>query len=257
GKLVLLVIRNFSGPEKLVLDWINKVVDVQVDQRRNIRMEDSGKMVQSGWSAGSRSKSAFNWVRNILSKALSAEQVASSNFQASSAFALFWNMARNRLPAEVLADFNNWLSTGIYRMNSAQPHSERGDYGILEGPSQVFIHDAEMAPPGGVFARNYSRPVHKETQPHTWAASWTTDRNGGPEMGVHFILALWGIKVEAAKDTFIVWNPHEEHGTTLPNVAPGADSSLLAAITKGMAIVTSARIMGVWDKYINQEWSEE
>ncbi|EMD31660.1 hypothetical protein CERSUDRAFT_119471 [Gelatoporia subvermispora B] len=270
-RLVMLVIRNFCEHDP-VLDWVDTTIKEQVDHRTNIRKEDTGSLAQVGWSAGSRSAPKFNWVRNLKSKSLAWEQVRSLDFRASSVFALLWNMAQNRLPEEVRQDFKAWLETsGIHRMTRETPGEEKGCYGIYDDPMRLLFRDVPMAPPGGVCAFNYSRPIHDEVQPHKWAFSWTTSRAAGfpdrPELncreldGLHFILACYGIKVKAARDTLVVWVPRDEHGTSLPNIAPifldPKQTANVPALQQGAAIVTSPRLMGVWHKYEKQVWSQE
>ena len=119
-------------------------------------MEDTGKLVQMGWSAGSRSAPHFDWARNITASHLSNSEIATSNKEASSLFAYTWQMMRNILPAEVVADFNNYIEkSGLPRMNGN---------GQMDATYQVFVDgkpfsfsNVELAPPGAVIAENYSR----------------------------------------------------------------------------------------------------
>jgi hypothetical protein len=79
----------------------------------------------------------------------------------SSAFALIWNMVRSRLPQEILDDFDKFTaSTNIKRMDAnGLMTDERGGnfYSIVIGEDQFDFHGAELAPPSGVFGKNYSR----------------------------------------------------------------------------------------------------
>ena len=80
----------------------------------------------------------------------------------SSAFALVWNMIRQRLPEEVISDFDAFTSAaGIKRMdgNGLMVDEEgRSFYQVAVGEAGDFeFHDVELAPPTGVFGENYSR----------------------------------------------------------------------------------------------------
>ncbi|KAF9060280.1 hypothetical protein BDP27DRAFT_1237066 [Rhodocollybia butyracea] len=103
----------------------------------------------------------------------------------------------------------------------------------------LTFHDADLAPPSGVFARNYTRAVHKENQPHDWSVSWTTFRDDRRnDMGGHFYIAEYGICIQASSNKAVFWKPSDWHGTSLPMLEPDAkgDGPLLQS---GLAIVTS------------------
>lgn len=107
----------------------------------------------------------FDWVKNLKSPSVPQCIRDEENKVGSSAFALFWNMVRTVAPNEVLDDFDDFLHTlGIRRMDGGgvMPHdieTGRGDY-TIEIPNFSFtFHGAELAPPGGVCARNYARYV--------------------------------------------------------------------------------------------------
>lgn len=78
-----------------------------------------------------------------------------------SAFAIVWNMIHSRLPQEILADFNQFtVATGIKRMdgNGCMADKEgRTVYSVEIGGEKFDFHGAELAPPTGVFGKNYAR----------------------------------------------------------------------------------------------------
>lgn len=109
-----------------------------------------------GWSAGSRSSPHFDWVRNITAN-LSKAEIEASNKDASSLFALTWQMMRNIIPPEVVADVDEFVAaSGIPRMNGNGQLPE-GVYEVLIGGVTFPFHKVELAPPGGVIGQNYSR----------------------------------------------------------------------------------------------------
>ncbi len=110
-----------------------------------------------GWSAGSRSSPHFDWVRNITATHLSESEVNTANREASSLFALAWQMMQSILPPEIVADFNNFVEAkGVPRMDG-NGQLENGTYEVLIDGSTFTFCNVELAPPGGVICQNYSR----------------------------------------------------------------------------------------------------
>ena len=117
-----------------------------------------------GYSAGPRSKPCFGWAKNLLSRNRTKEEIEGLDYETSSVFTLFWNMCKHRLPAGIIDDIEDYMAeTGIRRMDgnglmaSAQDPS-KGDFIVSAGDAVQFkICEADLAPPTGVFAANYSR----------------------------------------------------------------------------------------------------
>lgn len=79
----------------------------------------------------------------------------------SAAFALVWNMICSRLPAHIVADFQEFIDKNHLRGmdGNGRVGQSKGDtvYDI-EVESGVFsFHKAKLAPPMGLVAQNYSR----------------------------------------------------------------------------------------------------
>ncbi|KAH7920021.1 hypothetical protein BV22DRAFT_986498, partial [Leucogyrophana mollusca] len=247
NEIVAVVIRDFCGHPG-VLEWVDEV----------LQLEDAGKLAQIGYSAGSRSKPKFSWVKNLLSQALSPEFVEGLDCSSSSAFALFWNMCRSILPPEIISDFNDYLAANnMCRMDtSIQNDSKFGKYAVGAGDNDFYaFHCAEMAPPTGVFACNYARATHNENQPHKYALAMTTGRVGKPGDGGHFYICKYGICIESAANTLVAWIPKHVHGTSLQRRDPNDDAPEFRQT--GLAIVTSSRIVRVWKKYLSEEITRE
>lgn len=177
GKIVGCVIRDFC-PEKKVWKGVDEIVMAGVGAKKDIRvsssinlaalaliswqLDDCGKIVLTGWSAGARNRTAFAWTKNNPPD-MPKEKAAQQEYEISSIFALFWNIARNRLPGEILEDFDAFLS-GICRMDSSsqaiQPDSpSQGKYTIKIAGQPFDFHTGELAPPAGILAKNYTRQV--------------------------------------------------------------------------------------------------
>jgi hypothetical protein len=178
GELVGLIIRNFC-PDSDIVSWVENVIAETLPKRKNIRvsvdifslqktnygwqMEDPGKLVQLGYSAGARSQPSFHWVRNIVLRNLDAAEIADNDRKTSSVFAFAWQLMRNRLPPEIMQDFDVFLqSSQLKRMDGngsmCQSHGDiQGTYEVSIGRKVFDFCQAELAPPAGVFGTNYSR----------------------------------------------------------------------------------------------------
>lgn len=87
--------------------------------------------------------------------------------------------------------------------------------------------------------------------------SWTTVRESehGGDGGGHFFIADYGIKVCAAKDTVVVWEPTGWHGTSLAHCDPEAEGS--GFYQAGLAIVTPPSLTDLWRRIQKGELSAE
>jgi hypothetical protein len=101
-------------------------------------------------------------VKNILSKR-SDDFVDALDRKTAHAYSLFWMLIRRKLPDELSDDLVTWMAeTGIYRMNKevVQGLREKSDTGEIEldiGGNSFNFQWAELAPPSGAMAANYSR----------------------------------------------------------------------------------------------------
>lgn len=86
--------------------------------------------------------------------------------------------------------------------------------------------------------------IHNETQPHKYAASWTTSRTLGSNEGMHFYIAQYGLRIKQAANTLVIWRPRDMHGTSLPDRTPAAMQA--GTMQAGLAFVTSNRLMTQW-----------
>ncbi|KAI1784793.1 hypothetical protein LXA43DRAFT_1100986 [Ganoderma leucocontextum] len=252
--IVAVVLRNMVGEEDDLqsgfISWAVKTVKDGITGRRSIRLEDPGQMIQAGYSAGARSKPAFHWVRNLLRKeGLTAEFLASADYQTSCLFAVGWNMCRAQLPGEIMDNWVDWLqSNALPRMDAGIGiDGTLGDYEVPLGDQLVTFHNAELAPPTGLLNQNYARAMHYEPQPHPYSIQWILSRSHPTDQGGHFYIASYGVQIVLAPDTLISWRPADIHGTSLANYSPYESSPAFQQL--GIAFVTPPRLNKVYQRY--------
>lgn len=117
-----------------------------------------------GLSAGSLSHSLLGWVRNIRKDKKNVARHQEININASSAFAIFWNLIRATLLDDIVDDFDAWLQEigPKYRMDGDGEMGTgggRGKFHIKLGEEKPWyeFNNAHLAPPAGVMADNYCR----------------------------------------------------------------------------------------------------
>lgn len=93
-----------------------------------------------------------------------------------------------------------------------------------------------------------SRSIHHERPANKYAISWTTGRaDPSFESGGHFYLAKYGIRIQGARNSAIVWKPGQQHGTSLINRSPRSPDTI--PHVSGLAIIIPPRLPAVWKKY--------
>ena len=102
-------------------------------------------------------------MHSILSNRTSEDTAAILDRNTSHIFSLFWMLIRKRLPHEISDDIVSWLSTtSVPQINRdvLLGLAEESDFGEIEmdiGGNLFKFSDAELAPPTGAMAANYSR----------------------------------------------------------------------------------------------------
>ncbi|TFK72410.1 hypothetical protein BDN72DRAFT_749459, partial [Pluteus cervinus] len=249
-------------PNKNGVKWVDGVVCKEVNYKKSARLDDPGKLDLVGYTAGSRSKSKFDWSINNVGPARSPDAIRTSDEDCSAAFAFLWNMCRQRLPPEVIKDFDDFLrSNNMRRMDghgTMVPDGTaihgHGTYTIrLPDGEELTFHDVELAPPSGAIGYNYSRAIHTERQPIPWAFSWTTSRrdNKGTLSGGSFFMSKYGIRIAGAANSLIFWNPQEPHGTGLQDYDPGDGNP--GFFQAGLCAFVPNRLPKVWKQYRDNE----
>ena len=177
-------------------------------------------------------------------------------------------MLQSHLPATVIQSFDSFLEeTGIPRMDAYQTvGSSKGSYMVSDLKQTYIFHDVPLPPPLRDFYPELCKvcgttekgwPVfdyvfrftHNEKTAHTYAVSWTTQRQCDQDVGGNFYISSYGIKVCVATDTIIVWRPKDYHGTSLPCCTPlSADDDVDDFSQVSLALVTSPNLVGLWKR---------
>ncbi len=158
GKLVSVIQRGFV-PDTGVLESLNGIAERNCKLRDNVRRNDPGTIVLTGYTAGSMHRRSFVWARNVIPELKKEEEIQELNYTTSSAYALFWNMLRNSVPDSLIKDTNMIMErNGLPRMDSNLKGTNPACRYKVETDGRVFDFTIrELAPPSGLCAANYSR----------------------------------------------------------------------------------------------------
>ena len=87
-----------------------------------IKLEDPGNVCIAGYSAGQiNAPPSFDWAKNILSRRMTPGDLHTLVYKLSSAFALFWNMAKAHIPNDIGQYFTDFFdSLGMHHMDANQ-----------------------------------------------------------------------------------------------------------------------------------------
>lgn len=148
-----------------------------------------------------------------------------------------------------------------------------GDYEATINGLTIKFDNVRLAPPQGVMAVNYSRydyasllchdlelcfrAIHREVQPHQWAISLNTLREGSSNAGGSFYFAQYGIRVLQATNTLIAFKPSDAHGSSLLHRDPADDAWYSGNYQMGLAIVSSPRLASTFIAYKKNQLKEE
>ncbi|KAJ3996419.1 hypothetical protein F5050DRAFT_1571474, partial [Lentinula boryana] len=222
GELIFSQLQNFCQVPAIV-EWVDSVLKKNLSVQWNVRMEDVGSIVISGFTAVSRARPSFDWARNFLNPSRHPQSKQEAmRYEAASVFAMFWNMAQKVCPSTVINDFKQFMEQiGLISMDPKEFSRQGGsEYTVNYEGSNITFKGVDMAPPSGVLVQNYaqmSRPVHSEKQPHKYALSWTTFRNVGVRSG-HFYISSHRLWCCASSNAFTLWDPSLQNGQKIQRI---------------------------------------
>jgi hypothetical protein len=140
-------------------------------------MDDPGKLVLAGYTAGNRAgktgtkesdtgkKSLFNWACNVTDSSLQSDDIKSLDIDLSNIFALLWQNVKSCSLKQLQAfveDTEAWIKEiSIYQMDAKK--AEDSDHLVVSnvtvrvGDRSFVMKNVELAPPYAVAGINYSR----------------------------------------------------------------------------------------------------
>ncbi|KAI9699308.1 MAG: hypothetical protein M1836_002918 [Candelina mexicana] len=246
GRIVNEIQRNFIG-DPGTLAWLDEVVLDNCQKRLGVRRDDSGTIIQMGYTCGLRSEPRFTWARNLLSNKCSEEELKQLNYQTSSAYALFWNVMKVSLPKVIVQDTTNLVAAaGLPPMDCNLKGRDPYRHLVCKSGNQSHMFtNIDLAPACGVAGGNYARFVHREGNANNYVTSLTTHRDLELPSGGNFFNADYGILIKAATNTCVVHRSTDYHGTTLLEKDPNEKTFL----QRGLSIYLPPKTLRVWDKY--------
>ncbi|PUU76537.1 hypothetical protein B9Z19DRAFT_990265 [Tuber borchii] len=215
GVLVGLVLRNFSGGNREVLEWATGVALEATEWQKSVRVNNTGSIVIEGFTAGQRSCPKFNWVNNLNYKFKNKpiEVINNQRCRVALLFGLGWNLMKKKSHPTVVDDFQTYVKThGLPRMT---PTGQNG-YSIKAGSQILEFPGEECAPPSGCISTNFSRYMHTEKNGNQYVAFWNLARTHGTEAGANFFIASYGIRICNSPDSHVAFRAADSHGTSLP-----------------------------------------
>src|SRR6266550_9410439 len=135
--------------EKLSCEYRFRVCHLHLDRLFILQLEDTGSIVQIGYSTGARSAPTFDWARNIISKCTTKQLAEDLDVATSSVFAMFWNICRAWLPCFVIQDIANFTSSNHIALMDGHHKKDTtyGTYTVNINDIEIEFHDALLAPP--------------------------------------------------------------------------------------------------------------
>ncbi|KAJ3980249.1 hypothetical protein F5890DRAFT_1477873 [Lentinula detonsa] len=222
SELIFAQLQNFCQVPAIV-EWVNSVLKKNLSVQRNVRMEDAGSIVISGFTAGLRARPSFDWARNFLNPSRHPQSKQEAmRYEAASVFAMFWNMVQKVCPSVVIDNFKRFMEqTGLISMDPKEFSEQGGSgYTVNYKGSNITFKGVDMAPPSGVFMQNYARH---------------------------------GLQCCASSNAFTLWDPSLPHRTSLQSISPNAEE----IVQSGLSIVTGERLPGTFKRYQQNQLTAE
>jgi hypothetical protein len=104
-------------------------------------------------------------------------------------------MCRWKLPPIVLEDIDKMVDSNGVRVVMDGNGAMKGFYGIKLKNQYFEFHSAQLAPPQGNYAKNYSRFYHHEQNVHKYYLAWTTSRSQDPSMDGNFTSPIMALRL--------------------------------------------------------------
>ncbi|KAJ7937640.1 hypothetical protein B0H13DRAFT_2412721 [Mycena leptocephala] len=161
-----------SGSEGAIgfYSWLRTVVDHACSERRDVRPNHPGTMVQVGWNIGPRHAREYGLAKSYAKK-LDWDTTVAHDGDAAAAMTLTWGICRSFLPIDLTRSIEEDLqASGLPRMATRSTGEGTGYRIRLDGREYNFPL-VERAPPDGLVTRDYSSWSYIN-----WALSFNVNR---------------------------------------------------------------------------------
>ncbi|KAG8923024.1 hypothetical protein FRC02_011447 [Tulasnella sp. 418] len=227
----MVVLRNMAmdAPHGAELyELMDSLVMEAINDRRNVRPQHDGSMIQVGWNAGPRHARVFGLAKSYTKK-LDETKKAQRDSNIVAAFSVMWNMSKAFLPAEVTKAGEDALrSTGMPAL--ATRHVREGlGYQFSLGGKEYNFPLARRAPPEGYMSQDYVAWAHVDKAYAKYSFAWCVKRELDPTKkrkasaknvqmlrggGGNFVDLTLRVLVKQAAGTLIAFKSELPHGTT-------------------------------------------
>ncbi|KAI1771508.1 hypothetical protein F4818DRAFT_205535 [Hypoxylon cercidicola] len=207
--IVLVVLRNVVPNEGLRQDIV-EVCKEAIQYRRYDRREDLlGQLLQTPAKQATE-KDMNDKVRGMAG--------------------IIWNMMRNRLPPEIMADYSHMIKKFDFpRMDTGE---DDGTFTFkINGENITFcVEDGglELPPPSALSTINYGRYYHKGRNVNNWILAYTANAREDPTRRGYLFLPEYGIMMLPASNTISAF-----HGTTLCRMMEGPEHRRVYEVREG------------------------
>jgi len=246
-RLVLAVIRNFCGSDKVV-EWAKQTAITYTKVSKGVRLDDPGQLSIAGYTAGSLTKPTFGWSQNFKNAATRSAH-SDSKYEVSCMFAAYWNILMSKIHPAVMQDYEGlgWGQGVGCRMHPTLG-AELGYMIKIAGDEYRFC-DAPLAPPAGLVSYNYARYMHTEQNATEYVVAWNIARERRTaEFGGNFFVTSYGIRVQNATDTAFAFHHFDCHGTSLPDFISQSGTEAIPWRQIGLGFHTVTRLHTLWQR---------
>ncbi len=197
-----------------LLHYLNTTALALGTMVRDVRRDDLGKMLQLGYTPGSRSAvpRLLTWCRGLSRKTHTTAFLRQCIHDATSLTALLWSASRAVLPQAIIDDFD---APGLPRMDWNSfgcPPAGAHVSAVVDGQVHEFT-DLHLGPLAAFAGQDYTRFTHNESNDNAYVLSLTTHRAVPEDRGRHFCFARYGVKVVNSTGALIVHRVGDAHAT--------------------------------------------
>ncbi|TCD60052.1 hypothetical protein EIP91_010799 [Steccherinum ochraceum] len=257
-----------------LLEWFTKVINQACDERRNVRPNHPGTMVQIGTNLGARHLKQCRVIGHAVSftKNLDADTKVKHDHDVIGGVSLLWAIIKKAAPQEVITPVENALRVpGFPRLATQNVEPGQGFRIHLGRSDRDYIFPSgERAPPETYLSRGYVAWTHTDPAYCKYAFSYCVSREVNtvqPETailrrstrirqqdntvkevqtrwpeggGANFVDVGLMVVIKQAAGTLMIFQPDHMHGTTLA----------CGATNWAMTLAFSKPIMQVFEEMI-------